>query len=340
MVTNGLSSDELDPLSSSTFVMSGGSRLRASQSEITIGVSGTRIQSPIQKLDDTPEARLKDAVTSPYDVEDSDLGSLLVAISNQFDDFESARQDVHNAKFIDSATGKQLEKLASIVPALRKRDESVSEFRQRTKAQIRSQLSSGTHDDILELTAVLLGIEDSSIINIEEQKRSPNPSFSVNLPVDTVGNRGLNTASLDPLLDEVSAAGVRPTSRLITPEATFSIDVENTQISDLTHRSDPFASPLFEKTETELLNNNGLSSGLLEPLSYSPGGFDLSGGPGSSAQVIVDVEDTAVSTPKTSSQFIPTVTASKTQNTTRSAKGLSSSELETLSQTGWSMSNT
>lgn len=290
-------------------------------------------------IDGTPVERLKDAITSPYDTEDSDFEALIQAIATEFESIEDAREDVEEAKFFNDATGAQLERLASLIPATKRGDERDDEFRQRMKALLRSQLASATHDEVVELTAVLLDT-DQSIIEINEQVINESPSFTVDLPVGAVGTQNLNTAALNPLLDEVSAVGVRPTSRIIVPDATLIVGVEGTSVSEITNRSDAFtASFSGAPTQTESLNNNGLSSDLLEPLSHSPSGFVLSGGSGTSAQITIVVDDTRSLIPTQTPDFEPTITASETENTTRSAKGLSSSELESLSQTGWSMSN-
>lgn len=267
------------------------------------------------ELDGTPEERLKDAVTSPYDISDSDLEALIVAIANQFEDIEETRQDVYESKFIDAAEGEQLAKLASIIPAFRLQQETTSEFRQRIKAELRSQLSSGTHDDVLKLTAVLLGIEDTETITIKEQSQTPKPSFSVDLPVTEVGERNLNTSALNPLLDEVSAVGVRPTSRLITPEATFTI------------RGGSTINP-----ESILADNATFVTSVADTITYGKN--------------VVDTQTITFTTGDTISGIstLSTVTTvdfnfGSAIHQTIDAKALSSSELEPLSQADWTLSN-
>lgn len=217
------------------------------------------------ELDDTPEERLKQAVTSPYDIEDSDLEALLKAIATQFDDIETARSEVYDSKFIDTASDAQLERLGSIVPALRRRDETEDEFRQRTKAELRSQLSSGTHSEIAELVSVLLDT-DRANVNIEEQFRTDDPSFVFELPVDPVGQQNLNTNAVEPLLDDVSAVGVSPTATLATPDATISINALGTR-SETIGATTASITISAEDTDIVEVSDVGLSSAKLNDLS-------------------------------------------------------------------------
>lgn len=281
----------------------------------------------------SPKDRLKESVTSPYDVEDSDLEALLEAIGNQFEDLEREREHVFNAKFVDEATGEQLEKLGEFVQISSRKGENESEFRQRIKSTTRSKLASGTYDEVEELISVLLDV-NTSLVDIREFYNTDKPSFVVRLPVDAVGEKDINTRSIRPLINDVSAVGVNGQPTLVVDPveiqiASGSVDIrEMFEVPDGKLKLDP-------GNTTDAFLYSGLSSARLNNLS----GDGYRGIEQSATELPVGTE-TIITEEVINVQIGPTVAnigilSDTTISQILSNTGLSSNKLSRLSAPGW-----
>jgi len=154
----------------------------------------------------TPRERLEESLTSPYDPEEQTWSALLTALANEFDDHEQTLDDVFAEKFIDSATGEQLNKIASLFEMERRGSETVAAFRARVKTGLRAQLTSATVDEIKEVAALLLSADTSEII-LEERFTFGAAQFYLDVG-EVISGEDISEAEFINTISSVVAAGV------------------------------------------------------------------------------------------------------------------------------------
>jgi len=154
----------------------------------------------------TPRERLEESLTSPYDPEEQTWSALLTALANEFDDHEQTLDDVFVEKFIDSATGEQLNKIASLFEMERRGSETVAAFRARVKTGLRAQLTSATVDEIKEVAALLLSADTSEII-LEERFTFGAAQFYLDVG-EVISGEDISEAEFINTISSVVAAGV------------------------------------------------------------------------------------------------------------------------------------
>ena len=154
----------------------------------------------------TPRERLEESLTSPYDPEEQTWSALLTALANEFDDHEQTLDDVFVEKFIDSATGEQLNKIASLFEMERRGSETVAAFRARVKTGLRAQLTSATVDEIKEVAALLLSADTSEII-LEERFTFGAAQFYLDVG-EVISGEDISEAEFINIISSVVAAGV------------------------------------------------------------------------------------------------------------------------------------
>jgi len=155
-----------------------------------------------------PTDRLKETFTSPYPIDDesTEWHALVTALGKQFKDISDTKDDILKSRFIQDADGKQLEKLASIFELERRTGETDATLRTRIKAELRTQLASGTYDDILNTASALLET-DVSTIDITE-RYDEGPRIVVSVEADDFAEISTPGDVWNELLSRVSAAGV------------------------------------------------------------------------------------------------------------------------------------
>ena len=154
----------------------------------------------------TPRERLEESLTSPYDPEEQTWSALLTALANEFDDHEQTLDDVFVEKFIDSATGEQLNKIASLFEMERRGSETVAAFRARVKTGLRAQFTSATVDEIKEVAALLLSADTSEII-LEERFTFGAAQFYLDVG-EVISGEDISEAEFINIISSVVAAGV------------------------------------------------------------------------------------------------------------------------------------
>lgn len=188
-------------------------------------------------IDGNPTDRLKESVTSPYPTHDTEWDALLTAIAKEFEELDAVREDILTSKFVDDATGEQLDKLASIFQLERDSSFTTEEFRQRIKVALRSQLASGTIDEIEETIAVLLDDDIENVTVVETTDLEP---ATIQLDVD---ESQFDTSILADVADDLVAAGVDVGIRVV-------INRGDTLVADDGHTTD-----FPEATETVVLTD-------------------------------------------------------------------------------------
>lgn len=154
-----------------------------------------------------PDDRIAESFKSPYDPDGEYLSAVISAVANEMAAFEDALTAVNKAKFVDTAEGQQLDKLASLVQLERRTGESDSTFRLRIKVEFLVQFASGTSPDLLSIISTLLDA-DPRLIEILEPVDDGGPSVIIITPVDEFGEIKVPGDVFENSLQRVTAAGV------------------------------------------------------------------------------------------------------------------------------------
>lgn len=94
---------------------------------------------------------------------ESNLYKFISAFSTELDEMVDKMEEIRNSHFVDSATGKDLEKIASILNLYRLRNESDESFRGRIKTKVPSFVGGGTITAIRQVIRTFLGVEPTII---------------------------------------------------------------------------------------------------------------------------------------------------------------------------------
>lgn len=240
----------------------------------------------ILSIEGTPEERLKDTFTSPYPVDDEDTEwhALIVALANQFEELEATKDDVVQTRSVDDATGKQLDKLASLFQLERRTGEPDSTFRLRLKLELRSPAAAGTYDDVLNIVSLLV---DTEATNVELRERYVTaPVVTVFIPTDDVGEIQVPGGVLKDAIDKVTAAGVGSKVALISSAITYDILVKPT-INKIGSSSD---SVVYDIVVKPTINNKiGSSTDAVVPVTNAQSTIQTGIGAGLSSLELQDL---------------------------------------------------
>lgn len=175
--------------------------------------------------------KLTDAYTKN---ENSNVGKVLLLLSEQIDDLNGTLTTVENYRDLNSATGTTLDLIGQAVgqPRGKATDEV---YRILIRARIARNASDGTTDKIILALSLALNTNPSNI-KISELSDGgvyePATIGLVNLPLEALLNAGMTASQFGILMQRVAAAGVRVASVDLT--GTFQLsDSANSSIIDV-----------------------------------------------------------------------------------------------------------
>lgn len=175
--------------------------------------------------------KLTDAYTKN---ENSNVGKVLLILSEQIDDLNGTLTTVENYRDLNSATGTTLDLIGQAVgqPRGKATDEV---YRILIRARIARNASDGTTDKIILALSLALNTDPSNI-KINELSDGgvyePATIGLVNLPLEALLNAGMTASQFGILMQRVAAAGVRVASVDLT--GTFQLsDSANSSIIDV-----------------------------------------------------------------------------------------------------------
>lgn len=154
----------------------------------------------------TTRERLEDFLKTPYPPDDEIWAGFLAAIASEIDDHDGSIDDILVEKFVESATGEQLNKLAEFYQVQRRTGEPLESFRARIKSALRSQITSATLGEIRDVVAVLLEVETADVDVDEPYDLEP---MHINLDVaDQLDQVEMTAAEFIDTVDDMVAVGV------------------------------------------------------------------------------------------------------------------------------------
>lgn len=139
---------------------------------------------------------------------DSNNYKLFSVLKNDLDDLETALIDTQGAHYLDTAEGKNLERIAHLFSITRESEETDEHLRARIKLQFMKLAASGTFKQLKSIMAVVLNTSTANV-QLYENYGSEMASFKVYLWESLLEEAGLTVDEFKELLDEVKPAGVR-----------------------------------------------------------------------------------------------------------------------------------
>lgn len=311
--------------------------------------------------DSTPRERLEASLKTPYPVDGPVWSALLAALEAEFKELERVRKEIAASRFVDTAGAAELERLATVFDLERRTDDTLPEFRARVKTALRSQITSGTLQEIGEVIVVLLDISRDEVQLVEPDDEIA--QLEPRIPADTMGQSDVRPSVLNDILDDVSAAGVNAEANFLAETARLRLVGWSTERMQPTEAEPAALSFDVPPSGARTLSSVGLSASEMEPLSSSGWqlsaddlGFWSSGSatpgliPGPTvvrpmtttgpASLRLVADETSLATNRESSEASPNLIVEETDHRTLSTVGLSASTLDPLS-TGdtWTLSN-
>lgn len=168
---------------------------------------------PLEREGDSRQ-RVEDLLKTPYDVDDDGWQAFIEATATEVEDVEQELSQILSEKFVSSASGTRLDRLATLVDVERRTGESDDLFRARTQVALRQLLASATIAEIRETIAVLLDLEVDEVAIEEEVAGSDvgidegTASITVGVDPSVLEDREITVAQFIEVLEGLVAAGV------------------------------------------------------------------------------------------------------------------------------------
>lgn len=158
----------------------------------------------------TPRDRFSDWLKSAFPDDDGTTwDDFLETLADEFNTELSVRQNLWLQQYVDSATDAQLEKIGEGLFRLPRRSgEPDPLYRRRIKLQLPKFTSGATIDDILGLSAHLLGCDPTDIELVEEFDTEP-ARFDIFINEQIVNSVPISVDQYEDLLQSIKAAGVK-----------------------------------------------------------------------------------------------------------------------------------
>ncbi len=139
---------------------------------------------------------------------DSNNYKLLSVIDSEFQNIEQAINDIKNAHFVDFATGKSLDYIASLFNVRRKQNETDEHFRARIKFAFSKITNMATIDDLKEIIAAAL-MTTTERVRVRDKYELEPAFFEVWVWLQDLNNAGLTLDEFQELMKAVKPAGTR-----------------------------------------------------------------------------------------------------------------------------------
>lgn len=148
--------------------------------------------------------RLRFSLKTPYEADARVWHALLTAFASEFGEIQTARRHINDNTFVTTATGGSLDKIAELFDVERRTDETDEQTRLAIQTALRSQITSATTPELIEVISFLLDI-DPEEIEIEESTGTT-PRINIIIDPDIFEQRTAEnfTREIQPL----TAAGV------------------------------------------------------------------------------------------------------------------------------------
>lgn len=174
----------------------------------------TNVTSKDNIDDVTEEWPLPDAIplydgTEPY--------RFLTVLASELQRLDIEIEEVYDDRFLQTASGEELDKIAALVEATRKSNESDQKFRKRIQAIFTARASDTTYDSVASLVLMLLDA-DASTITINRPPTTADTQITVDAPSTVVDDSIFTESEITSLIEDALPAGHSAT---ITKSGTF-----------------------------------------------------------------------------------------------------------------------
>lgn len=153
--------------------------------------------------------RLETHIKPAFDTDDgSQFDGLLNTLADEFEAFEDELEDVTLAAYVDSAHGRQLDKIGEFLITPRNTGEADDHYRGRLKTQLVALTGGGTVWSMKQTGAALLAVDPGEIEIVEDFDVEP-ARFELKVEERRFDEANVTPEDFRKFLDTAKAAGVR-----------------------------------------------------------------------------------------------------------------------------------
>jgi len=134
--------------------------------------------------------------------------ALVETFAEEFQELSDARQETMIAQYVETALGGQLDRIGEFVKTPRKSGETDDEYRPRLIVEFKKITAGGTIDELIEVSAILLGTSESKI-EVEEPYDVEYARVDLKVNQDLIDKAEITTSDYAGYLREIKAAGVK-----------------------------------------------------------------------------------------------------------------------------------
>lgn len=140
--------------------------------------------------------------------EDKNLYDLLLVLSKENRRIDLDLEELYDDRFLDSASGEELKKIAKLVNAEMKTGEGEEKFRKRVRGEFAVQASDTTYESF---ATILLSILEANASSVEITTPPDTHDKVVEVRVDSgiINENPLSMSEINDLLDRTVSAGAR-----------------------------------------------------------------------------------------------------------------------------------
>jgi hypothetical protein len=141
--------------------------------------------------------------------EDGNLDIYLRTILSQIKSLEADIGEVADQRFVETATGEELERLGEQVGVERKTGEADSALRRRIRAAYAAARSTGTYEDIAQVALLLLDADPSEISIVRAENTGSPGTARVEVPTPVLSASPLSEPQIVDILGDAAVGGHR-----------------------------------------------------------------------------------------------------------------------------------
>ena len=161
----------------------------------------------------TLKERVLQGLTSIYNkTQDSNIGKLITIVTNQIDEIYIEKDKVKENRDVDQAFGETLDKIGEGVQQERGALDDPT-YRLLIKSKVACNRSTGDINTFFEVIETMLDVEKKDIL-LEENPGDEPVSLYFEIPLVAVGQYNITREHFVTILNRITAAGVRPYTRL------------------------------------------------------------------------------------------------------------------------------
>lgn len=141
--------------------------------------------------------------------EDSDGRDIVETFKRQMDRLDMEIDELHEQRFVDTATGKHLERIGARFGVEKKEGESEEKFRKRIEGARNASLSRGTYQDVARVAIDIMDTDPSNIDLKRAYETGDEGTGVVTVPGNVIDDSPLTQSEMANILSDAAVGGHR-----------------------------------------------------------------------------------------------------------------------------------